>query len=344
MDDPGPLPLILVALLGLAGIFVFGYRLVSRRLDMDPDEDKRYRSPLGHDISLIFYTTSMVLLGHELESSSGWLNTYFLLWAALLPALSLPRILLFLRIRSRRNNQDRLEEIQDWFRQGLLDFSEGVVSEVMVPIGDVFMVSKTSKISDILSDPDYKPYSRIPVFSEDRHNIVGVVYSKDLIREGLKQSRVNPASHSISGLSREVFFVPEVMEQIELLRQFQSRRVQLAVAIDEYGVVSGIVTLEDLLETVIGEIRDKRNDSEELIVKSGKKEWTLDARMDLETFSELVNVEFESDAVETLGGLIFLQFGSLPQPGQKIILNGFEFVIQEMDGYRIKMLFVREQN
>jgi len=332
----------IAALLGLLGIFVFGYRLVLRRLDMDPFEDKRYRSPLGHDTCVILFATAMALLTYRLDEQADWIHLYIFCWLLLLPALSLPRIFLFLRIRSRRSSQDRLEEIQDWFRQGLLDFSEGVVSEVMVPIGDVFMVSNHCQIKDILEDEDYKPYSRIPVFSGDRHNIVGVIYCKDLIREGLKQSRVNPASLSVTKLARDVFFVPEVMEQIELLRQFQSKRIQLAVAVDEYGVVSGIVTLEDLLETVIGEIRDKRNDSEELIVSAGKREWTLDARMDLETFSELVDQEFDSDAVETLGGLVFLQFGSLPESGQSITLNGFEFVILEMDGYRIKQIFVRE--
>jgi CBS domain containing-hemolysin-like protein len=136
-------------------------------------------------------------------------------------------------------------------------------------------------------------------------------------------------------------YVPEVMETAFLLREFQRRKIHMAIVVDEYGVTTGIVTFEDLMEIIVGEIQDMRNDNSDSLVRQLKStEWIFDAMMDLEDFSELVEHDFDSDSVETIGGFVFEQVGALPEVGSRIVCDDFEFHVLEMEGYRIRKIKV----
>jgi CBS domain containing-hemolysin-like protein len=233
-----------------------------------------------------------------------------------------------------------LEESKKKVRQGIFDFCTGTIREVMVPMNDVFKVSDELALSDLTSQDGYCPYSRIPVYRGEKDNIVGILYAKDLIRLGSSQGTEEDIS--INSIAREAYHVPEVMEQSQLLREFQNRKIQMAVVVDEYGVSTGIVTLEDLVETIIGEIQDLANDDDEFVQQLDLRSWVLDARLELDDFSELVGKSFESETVETLGGYLFEKMGVLPVEGDAYSEGGLEFSITEMEHYRIRRVAVRE--
>lgn len=341
MDDPGPYRVLLLIACGILLVFWFARRLAFRRLDFELTEPLRWMSPLGIDCSILITATLIVYMGSGQSDIKGLLLSACLMLILYL-ALYVPRLQLLGRSVNRMEEQNRLDEVHRWFRDGLMDFSEGVVSEVMVPLADVYMVSDQADLDTLQAEPGFRPFSRIPVYKGDRRNVIGVVYSKDLIREGLKANGGQGVSLQGKGLERDAYFVPEMMGQVELLRQFQLKKIQLAIVVDEYGITTGIVTLEDLLETLIGEIQDRRNDKDELIQEQGVREWQMDARLDLESFSEIVGGDFSSEAVETVGGLVFHVHGTLPKIGDKVLHQGFEFTVTSMEGYRLTKVDVRE--
>ncbi len=304
---------------------------------LKPDRFRYIDDLLGLAIVIFFgLSVAYSLIGQgSLLMSFGFLGvTVFLI------AFSRGTRIRFVASRLKRDPQQEAQE--EWLRQGLMDFSEGVVREVMVPMRDVFTIGVESTVADVLADPEFTPYSRIPVWQSEPDNIVGLVYSKELLHAGLGRQEDQLRRLGIHTHMREPYFVPEVMEQVELLKEFQTRKVQMAIVVDEFGVSSGIVTLEDLMETVIGDMGDRRNDNEDMVQETGLRDWSLDAMIDLQSFSELVGREFESDLVETLGGYIFQHLGQAPLVGHKLVLQGLEFEILEMERYRIRKMRVRE--
>ncbi|MBT3784946.1 CBS domain-containing protein [bacterium] len=227
-------------------------------------------------------------------------------------------------------------------REGVLEFAEGTVRDEQVPINDVFKVSEDDTLEQILDNDDYKPYSRIPVYRGLKDNIVGIIFAKELLQAFQAKVRGEVQTTPIKPHIRDAFFVPEVMEQTVLLQEFQKRKMQMAIVVDEYGVISGIVTLEDLIETIVGEVQDLRNDDDNFVHSAGTREWILDAMIELDDFSELVGKPIESDTVETLGGFVFQEVGFLPSVGDALIVRDLEFTVQEMDGYRIRKIGIRE--
>lgn len=227
-------------------------------------------------------------------------------------------------------------------REGVLEFAEGLVRDAAVPINDVFKVSAEDTLEEILDREGYRPYSRIPVYQGEKDNIVGIIYAKELLQAYQENASHHSGKTRIKPGIREAFFVPEMMEQTVLLQEFQKRKIQMAIIVDEYGVNAGIVTLEDLIETIVGDLQDRRNDDDNFVHSEGHREWVLDAMMELDDFSELVGYKFESDIVDTLGGFVFQEVGFLPSIGDNLVVNKLEFTVEELDGYRIRKIKVRE--
>lgn len=227
-------------------------------------------------------------------------------------------------------------------REGVLEFAEGLVRDAAVPINDVFKVSAEDTLEEILNHESYRPYSRIPVYRGEKDNIVGIIYAKELLQAYQGNPAHSPRKTPIKPSIREAFFVPEVMEQTVLLQEFQKRKIQMAIIVDEYGVNAGIVTLEDLIETIVGDLQDRRNDDDNFVHSEGHREWVLDAMMELDDFSKLIDQKFESDIVDTLGGFVFQAIGFLPSVGDNLVLENLEFTVEELDGYRIRKIKVRE--
>ena len=223
--------------------------------------------------------------------------------------------------------------------ESLVDFFDTVVREVMTPRTEMVTVADTGSYRDLLEAFAKTHKSRIPVYHETVDRITGVVHVKNLVKHGLRGSE--PA---VAELARECLVVPETKELGELLRDFQHQRQQMAIVVDEYGGTSGLVTLEDILEEIVGEIQDEhdpRQPPEWQELSAGI--YRLQGRAPLEILEELLGVEADEDDVDTVGGLVFSRHGTVPEAGTEVVdeAHGLVFTVEEMDERRIVSVTVR---
>ncbi|PCJ19350.1 MAG: hypothetical protein COB02_08145 [Candidatus Cloacimonadota bacterium] len=295
-----------------------------------------------------FYEVGVIFLFfalfHELTTHTVSSDKQF--WLILLLFLSgghfLPRIFFHLRVKEGLSEDAKQDNLELELREGLSDFAEGTVREIMVPINDILKVDINSNFEDLLKVKNYKPYSRIPVFEGKKDNVTSIFYAKEMIKGGLEQDWENLLSSSIKLYSKKAYFVPELMEQAILLKDLQEKKLQMAIVVDEYGVVTGLVTMEDLMETIIGEVQDRRNDNDVMVHKNAFREWIVDARMELDDISELIQKDIDSDIVETIGGFLFNHLGHLPEVGEFIEYENLKIEVVEMSDFRIRKLLLRE--
>ncbi|MEE2924118.1 MAG: transporter associated domain-containing protein [bacterium] len=265
----------------------------------------------------------------------------------------LPRMICFStsKVDSPSDNLD--QDSRERLREGLFDFADGSVKEAMVPINDVFKISSKQNIAGLLAHSDFTPYSRIPVFEGEKDNIVGIIYTKHLIGKisdayencnVTELSNIELSSFSVVEHIKEAYYVPELMSQLVLLQEFQKRMIQMAIVVDEFGVITGIVTLEDLMETIVGDVQDRRNDDESLLHTSEGKQWVFDAKIDLDDVEEIIgcSLSSEDEEVETLGGYVFQHFGYLPSAGDSLKLQDLEFHVLELENYRLRKVAVKK--
>ena len=214
--------------------------------------------------------------------------------------------------------------------EGIEELSETMVKEVMVPRIDTVFLGIDAPRDELLQTVTSCGHSRIPVYRETIDDVAGVLYVKDLLLAILQGGEINLAS-----LIRKPFFVPESKRIDALLREFKRRHVHIAIAIDEYGGVSGIVCMEDIIEEIVGDIQDEFDDEREDIVELGDSMWLCDARVNLEDLNDATNLGLPDDDFDTLGGFVFDLFGKIPARYEKISWKALDFIIQEMDGHKI---------
>ena len=220
-------------------------------------------------------------------------------------------------------------ERQDMIR-GIEELSETTVKEVMVPRIDTVFIPIDAGREELLATVTGCGHSRIPVYRETIDDVVGVLYVKDLLHAIVKNGDVDLAS-----LVRKPFFVPDSKRIDSLLREFKRRHVHIAIAIDEYGGVSGIVCMEDIIEEIVGDIQDEFDNEREDIISIGDSSWLVDARINIEDLNEELSLDIPDDEFDTLGGFVFDLFGKIPSRYEKVAWRDWDFVIQEMDGHRI---------
>lgn len=327
------------------------YRFLRKSLNFERDVRDFLSSSFTYEL-LVLIMLSILLLEFEgfLAGKNSPERGIFLL-LLLLFSHYLPRVLCFSTSSLQDPICDLDQDSKERLREGLFDFADGTVKEAMVPINDVFKISEELNIADILHHSEFTPYSRIPVFRGEKDNIVGIVYSKNLISYALDQCEDGGSRECIDrGITschiqahiREAYYVPELMSQLVLLQEFQKRMIQMAIVVDEFGVITGIVTLEDLMETIVGDVQDKRNDDESLLHASEEKQWVFDAKIDLDDVEEIIGYQFtNAQEVETLGGYVFQHFGHLPEEGDCLKTKSFEFTVLERENYRLRKVSVR---
>ncbi len=213
---------------------------------------------------------------------------------------------------------------------GIEELSKTTVKEVMVPRIDTVFLGIDAPRDELLQTVTSCGHSRIPVYRETIDDVAGVLYVKDLLLAILKGGDIDLAS-----LIRKPFFVPESKRIDALLREFKRRHVHIAIAIDEYGGVSGIVCMEDIIEEIVGDIQDEFDDEREDIVELGESVWLCDARVNLEDLNDATELGLPEDDFDTLGGFVFDLFGKIPARYEKVSWQTLDFVIQEMDGHKI---------
>ena len=226
--------------------------------------------------------------------------------------------------------QDSLNEEKEDMIRGVFDLSDTAVKEVMIPRIDVDFIPLDMETEELLKRVAESGHSRFPVYAESIDNVVGILYVKDLINSFAKNEPIN-----LEQIIRKPFFVPESKRIDSLLREFKRRHVHIAIAIDEYGGISGIVCMEDIIEEIVGDIQDEFDNEGEDIASIGDGLWLCDARVDMDDLAECLHTELPSDEFETLGGFVFDLFGKIPVRYEKVRWNNFDFIIQDMDGHKI---------
>ena len=221
---------------------------------------------------------------------------------------------------------------------GILTLKGRIVREIMVPRTDVVCVSTEVTIDEVIRRIIEEGHSRIPMFEGDLDHIVGIIYAKDLL-----QLWGNEEGQTISkDIAREPYFIPETKSLESLLRDFKKRRVHIAIVVDEYGGTSGLITIEDLIEEVFGEIEDEYDTEEQKLVPL-KDGWVLvDARLEIEELEEYLNIQAPRNNFESVGGFIFHLIGRVPKKGETITYPGLEIKIESADERKIEKVKIRK--
>lgn len=229
-----------------------------------------------------------------------------------------------------------IEEDEKEMIAGIFELSETVAREVMVPRIDLIAIDEATSLPEALDLIIQAGHSRIPVYQGTVDNIQGVLYAKDL----LQPFREGRHDVPITELMRPAYFVPESKKVDELLHELQQRKVHIAIVVDEYGGTGGVVTIEDLLEEIVGDIQDEYDSELPMVVPGGENEYLFDARIDLDEVSRLVGVELPSDVSDTLGGFIFSQLGRVPMVGNQVQFGPLTMEVQSISGRRIQQVRV----
>ena len=243
-----------------------------------------------------------------------------------------------------RDLVDQAEEadvIEDEERQmihSVFELGDTVAREVMVPRTEMVWIEKGKTLRQAISLSLRSGYSRIPVIGEDSDDIVGVVYLKDISRRIFENAEAE-RTELVDNLMRAAYFVPDSKPADELLRDMQSARVHLAVVIDEYGGTAGLVTIEDILEEIVGEIADEYDTHAPEVNELGPNVYRVSSRIHLDDLAELINLNLSSDdeGVDTLSGYLAKQLERIPIPGTSIVVEGWEFVAERAAGRRNKI-------
>jgi magnesium and cobalt transporter len=246
-----------------------------------------------------------------------------------------------LRKVSVEENLDTLDTNALEMVKGIISLSESNVKEIMVPRIDVVSISLDTPIAEIVTIISDCGHSRFPVYHETVDNIVGMLYAKDLLHYMITEE----SEIDLEKLIRPAYFVPESKKLDSLLREFQRRRVHIAVVVDEYGGTSGIVCLEDIIEEIVGEIQDEFDNETEELLKISDDVYLCDARVNLEWLNEQLGIELPEDDFYTLGGFVFHLFGKIPVRYEKMSYQNIDFIVQNMEGHKIdtiKIVLQRE--
>ncbi len=223
--------------------------------------------------------------------------------------------------------------------RSVVDFGDTLVREVMTPRPDIVAIRSDATIDDLRRLVQEQEYSRLPVFTDNLDNIVGLVVVKDLI-----QGTEPPVgSRRVSEIMRPAAFVPETKRVMDILREFQQKRLQLAIVVDEYGGTAGLVTVEDVVEELVGEIRDEYDSEAEPIVREAADTFVFSAKVAIGDMVERLEVSIEDGGFETVGGYVLARVGRVPAVGERFSSDGLDVEVLEAERRRVHKVRVRRQ-
>ena len=252
-----------------------------------------------------------------------------------------------------RTNGDAPEELakadtpeQSEMRLRLSEFENARVEDVMIPRIEVIGVELSTNLEELIQIFAEATHSRLPVYRETLDDPIGLVHIKDVVGEIARANGKGPDPEDtpLERLRRDILFVPDSMRVTDLLVKMQATRIHLALVVDEYGGTDGLVSLEDLVEEIVGDIEDEHDEDVAMLVRRGRLAWEVDARMEIEDFkaeTEL-DLDLEEHEVDTLGGVVFALAGRVPLRGEILPHpSGCEFEVLDADARRINRLIVR---
>lgn len=224
--------------------------------------------------------------------------------------------------------------------KSVVEFGDTVVREIMTPRVDMAIIKSDTTIEKLRELVIKEKHSRVPVYKDRVDNIEGIVIAKDLLEYADDKYK----NDSIEPLIRPVYYVPESMKVSELLNELQKRKLKLAVVVDEHGGVSGLVTMEDLMEEIVGEIQDEYDREEIQIIERGPSDYIVSGDAEVEEIEELFDLEFAENSYITIGGLITHHLGRLPEVGEKVKIKNLSLEILEVDQKRVKKLRIKKRS
>lgn len=219
--------------------------------------------------------------------------------------------------------------------EGVISFAQMKARDIMLPKNQMICISQDAKFEEVVNLVTQSGHSRFPVAGQTKDEVIGILHAKDLLRFQVPSIE----SFDLSDIVRQVTFVPEGKPLDALLREFRSNRNHMAIVVDEYGVVAGFVTLEDIIEQIIGDIEDEFDIDEEAYIKThGETHYIIKAHTPIDEFNEQLHAELSDESYDTIGGILMANFGRLPKRGEVIQIEKFEFKILNADARRIKLV------
>ena len=247
-------------------------------------------------------------------------------------------------IVERGGEQGVLEAEEEQMINSIIELGERRLHEVMIPRIAIVALAASATLDEAIDKVVDEGHSRIPVYEESIDEVVGILYAKDLLPILKAGGGPRPELRS---LLRTPVFVPESMTIDDLLHEFQRRKVHIAIVLDEYGGTAGLLTIEDLLEEIVGEIQDEYDTEEPMVVRISDDEARLDGRADIDDLAELFDTDLgleDEDEYDTVGGLIYHRIGGVPSPGDVVEVGGLQLTVESTDGRRVgKVLVVRQR-
>ncbi|MGA1791812.1 MAG: hemolysin family protein [bacterium] len=237
----------------------------------------------------------------------------------------------FHRLIDEGEEEGIIEEEEHELIHSVFTFMDTIVREVMVPRVEIAACPIKAPLSDVLNIIITKGHSRVPVYDQKMDNIIGIVYAKDLLK--FFDSEKNNVK--IREIMRPPFFVPETKKIIDLLKEFQLQKVHMAIVVDEYGGTAGLVTIEDLLEELVGEIQDEYDNERERLVKLDDHTISVDSHINIEEIEEFFECEIPKEDFETVGGLLFHLFERIPKEKDEVVFQGLRFTVTKADERRL---------
>ena len=314
-----------LALPALAVIQAVPRLVVSR----NPEKWVTYLDPFVDLIRLLFHLPSAVL-----DLPARALLRWRRLGAEATEPLDEPEELL--RVLEMEESVGLIDEDERKMIRRVMALEDTTAREIMVPRIDIVAAPSDSSFEEIAKAIVERPYSRIPIFDDTIDNIVGVVYAREVL--GYLANSDKPAD--IKAVARPPYFVPESKKVDELLTEMRRNKLSIAIVVDEYGGTAGLVTIEDLIEEIVGEIADEFDVEEEPIQRVSESEAVLDARVSIDALQELFGIQVEEGDFDTVGGFVFNHLGKMPSVGEEIRVDGLVVRVLSVSGRRIKRLRV----
>lgn len=227
-----------------------------------------------------------------------------------------------------------LNESEGDMLQSIFDFGDTIVREVMVPRTDMVCCPAEATLSDFLELIIKSGHSRVPLFDGSTDRIVGVVYAKDLLRSW----GANDETLTLTEVMRTPYFIPETKRIDDLLKDFRTRRVHMAIAVDEYGGTSGLITIEDLLEEIVGDIQDEYDLEVPWLQPQDDGTLLVDARANVEELEEYYGIEIPREKFDTVGGYLFHLLGNVPKAGEQVSDNGLVLMVEVSDERKVEQV------
>lgn len=327
-QNPLDFPYIALIILGITIIIWVIEFLIERGISQNPEEWLIRFTPLIRIIALLFapFTFLPLKLAENQDTDGSNSNV-------------IEQDVIYLIDKGQE--QGALDQDEQKMISSILELNDTLAREIMIPRVDLFAIEENVILEDALDDILESGYSRIPVYRETIDHVVGFLYTKDILKLW-QNGNIKTTAHSIL---REVNFIPEMKKADELLEEMQKERIHVAIIVDEYGGVAGLVTLEDIVEEIVGEIQDEYDDAEiSLIKKINDDEFIINGRYDLDDFNNLMDCQFPTDESDTIGGLLYASIGHVPEKGESIQIDNIKLTIQEIEGQRIQTIHCKKIN